>query len=130
MSTISQYFTAGEAATKIGISIDTIRRWDKKGLIRAKRNSQNARIFSIDELNRIQSRLGKDDNENRYKILKNKNKSKHSVIELFAGAGGTALGMENAGIEHVLLNEHDKHACETLRKNKPNWNVVEWDVRQ
>lgn len=130
MSTNLQYFTAGEAAIKIGISIDTIRRWDKKGLILAKRDSRNARIFSIDELNRIQSRLGKDDNENRYKILKNKNRSKYTVIELFAGAGGTALGMENAGIEHILLNEWDKHACNTLRTNRPDWNVIEGDVRE
>ncbi|PJA46991.1 DNA (cytosine-5-)-methyltransferase [Candidatus Uhrbacteria bacterium CG_4_9_14_3_um_filter_36_7] len=130
MSTISQYFTAGEAATKIGISIDTIRRWDKKGLIMAKRDTRNARIFSIDELNRIQSRLGNNNSENRYKILKNKNKSKYSVIELFAGAGGTALGMENAGIKHVLLNEWDKHACSTLRTNRPDWNVIECDVRE
>ncbi|MCC7196932.1 DNA (cytosine-5-)-methyltransferase [Candidatus Peregrinibacteria bacterium] len=130
MSTNLQYFTAGEAAIKIGISVDTIRRWDKKGLILAKRDSRNARIFSIDELNRIQSRLGKDDNENRYKILKNKSKSQYSVIELFAGAGGTALGMENAGIEHVLLNEWDKYACSTLRTNRPNWNVIEGDVRE
>ena len=124
-----QYFTAGEAAAKIGISIDTLRRWDKKGLILARRDAQNARMFSIDELKRIQSRLGRDDNKNRYKILKNKTKSAYSVIELFAGAGGTALGMENAGIQHVLLNEWDKHACRTLQLNKPDWNVVEGDVR-
>ena len=55
--------------------------------------------------------------------------SKYTAIELFAGAGGTALGMEHAGIQHMLLNEYDKHACATLRKNKPDWNVVEGDVR-
>ncbi len=129
MSFVSQYFTAGEASSKIGISIDTIRRWDKKGLIMAKRDTKNARIFSIDELKRIQNRLGKNDSKNRYKILKNKNKSKYTAIELFAGAGGTAIGMENAGIRHVLLNEWDKHACNTLRLNRPEWNVIEGDVR-
>ncbi len=46
-------------------------------------------------------------------------------IELFAGAGGLALGFEKAGVKHILLNEIDKHACATLRKNRPNWNVVE-----
>lgn len=126
----TRYFTAGEAAQNIGISIDTIRRWDKKGLVVTKRDHRNARIFSIDELKRIQSRLGNDDGKNRYKILKNKKKSNYTVIELFAGAGGTALGMENAGIEHVLLNEWDKHACATLKNNRPKWNVVEGDVRQ
>lgn len=48
--------------------------------------------------------------------------------ELFAGGGGLALGMEKAGFHHVLLNEFDHSACETLRRNRPNWNVIEGDV--
>ena len=51
-------------------------------------------------------------------------------IELFAGAGGLALGMEKAGFNHVLLNEFDKYACETLRFNRPDWNVVEGDIHE
>ena len=51
-----------------------------------------------------------------------------SCIELFAGAGGLALGFEKAGIKSTLLNEIDKYACATLRKNKPYWNVIEGDV--
>lgn len=50
-------------------------------------------------------------------------------VELFAGAGGMALGLEKAGFHNVLLNEFDKEACETLRRNKPNWNVVEGDIK-
>lgn len=49
-------------------------------------------------------------------------------IELFAGGGGLALGMHKAGFNHVLLNEFDKSACATLRKNMPHWNVVEGDI--
>lgn len=49
----------------------------------------------------------------------------YSSIELFAGAGGLALGLEKAGFKAVLLNEFDKHACATLRQNRPEWNVVE-----
>jgi DNA (cytosine-5)-methyltransferase 1 len=130
MSSTLQYLSIGEAASKIGVSIDTVRRWDKKGLIIAKRDGNNSRTFSINELFRIQSRLGKDSGKNRYKILKNTNKSNFTAIELFAGAGGTALGMENAGINHVLLNEWDKHACNTLRINRPKWNVIEGDVKE
>lgn len=49
-------------------------------------------------------------------------------IELFAGGGGLALGMQKAGFRHVLLNEFDHSACNTLRANRPQWNVVEGDV--
>ncbi|MCM1292171.1 MAG: DNA (cytosine-5-)-methyltransferase [Bacteroides sp.] len=49
-------------------------------------------------------------------------------IELFAGAGGLALGMHLAGFKHVLLNEFDKAACETLTQNMPDWNVVQGDI--
>ena len=50
-------------------------------------------------------------------------------IELFAGAGGLALGLEQAGLSCVMLNELNKAACQTLRFNRPKWNVVEGDVR-
>jgi len=45
-------------------------------------------------------------------------------IELFAGGGGMALGMERAGFLPVLLNDNDAHCIETLRINRPDWNVV------
>ncbi|MDD4271261.1 MAG: DNA (cytosine-5-)-methyltransferase [Patescibacteria group bacterium] len=125
----NQFITAGEAARQLGISIDTIRRWDKKGLIKSFRDGKNDRIFSLEEIKRIQNKTH-GDKKSKFKILKNNRMSNYTAIELFAGAGGTALGMENAGIEHVLLNEYDKHACETLRINKPNWNVVEKDIRE
>lgn len=51
-----------------------------------------------------------------------------SLVELFAGAGGLALGLEKAGFKSVLLNEKDKFACQTLRFNRPEWNVVEDDI--
>jgi DNA (cytosine-5)-methyltransferase 1 len=56
-------------------------------------------------------------------------KNKFKVVELFAGAGGLALGFEKAGLKSVLLNEIDKDSCDTLRKNRPNWNVIHDDVR-
>lgn len=49
-------------------------------------------------------------------------------IELFAGGGGLALGLEEAGIEGVAFVEFDHDACKTLRANRPNWNVIEDDV--
>jgi DNA (cytosine-5)-methyltransferase 1 len=50
-------------------------------------------------------------------------------IEICAGAGGQALGLEQAGFVHTVLVEIDPWACETLRTNRPNWNVIEGDVR-
>ena len=52
----------------------------------------------------------------------------YSVVELFAGAGGLALGLEEAGFHSSGLVELDKYACQTLRKNRPNWNVIEKDI--
>lgn len=49
-------------------------------------------------------------------------------VELFAGGGGLALGMHKAGFKHLLLNEYDKEACATLRKNMPEWNVIQGDI--
>ena len=53
---------------------------------------------------------------------------RRKCIELFAGAGGLALGLEKAGFEEIGLVEIDKTACETLRLNRPNWNVIEEDI--
>lgn len=49
-------------------------------------------------------------------------------IELFAGAGGLALGLEQAGFEEVALVEIDETACNTLKLNRPNWNVINDDI--
>jgi DNA (cytosine-5)-methyltransferase 1 len=53
---------------------------------------------------------------------------KYSVVELFAGAGGMAIGLERAGLSCVMLNEIDRNACATLRLNRPMWDVREGDI--
>lgn len=50
-------------------------------------------------------------------------------IEICAGAGGQALGLEQAGFEHVSLVELEAAACQTLMLNRRHWNVVEGDLR-
>lgn len=50
------------------------------------------------------------------------------VVEICAGAGGQALGLELAGFEHTLAVELDKHACTTLEQNRRHWDVRLGDV--
>ena len=50
-------------------------------------------------------------------------------LELCAGAGGQAVGLETAGFEHRALVENDPDCCETLRLNRPFWQVVEADIQ-
>ncbi len=71
------------------------------------------------------------------KVLRNASVVKKAVIEqsftsleICAGAGGQALGLERAGFEHIALVEIEHLACETLRQNRPEWNVVENDVKE
>lgn len=53
---------------------------------------------------------------------------KYFVLELFAGCGGLALGMEQAGFKSVGLVEIDRHCCSTLTANRPSWNVKQADI--
>lgn len=52
-----------------------------------------------------------------------------SSLEICAGAGGQALGIEQAGFDHVSLVEIEAAACQTLRLNRSHWQVTEGDLR-
>lgn len=52
-----------------------------------------------------------------------------TVVEICAGGGGQALGLDEAGFEHAAALEIDTNACATLRLNRPRWNVIEEDIR-
>ena len=53
-----------------------------------------------------------------------------TVLEICAGAGGQSYGLEIGGLEHVAAVEIDPDACKTLRVNRPNWHVLQQDVRE
>lgn len=128
---MADLMTVSDAAKTLNVSVDTIRRWEKKGLIKARRDANNYRVFDIQELRRAHEKyVGNNHAEkNRYTVHKAKRRTKYTSIELFAGAGGLALGLENAGIRHNLLVEIDKFAAATLLKNRPKWNVHCGDAR-
>lgn len=127
---MDNYVTVSEAAEVAGVSPDTIRRWNKKGLIKSKRSEQNYRLFNVDDIKKFSDKINGVNTSNNYKIYKDKVKTNYGVIELFAGTGGTALGLENAGLVHKLLVENDKNCVATLKKNKPKWKVAFEDVRK
>lgn len=126
---MNEYLSLAETAKLIGKSKETLRRWDKEGILNAVREPiSNYRMYKkID----VQQLLG--DLFDEIDVTSNSNYTEphhnYSVIELFAGAGGLAIGLEKAGLKCVALNDVDKWACQTLRENRPNWNVLEGDIK-
>ena len=62
-------------------------------------------------------------------MLKAYNNNSLNCIEICAGAGGQALGLSQAGFEHIALVEYEKEYCATLQRNRPAWNVICQDVK-
>lgn len=125
-----EYYNISEVADILSISKETLRRWDKNGKLEPVRHPMNNyRVYHRTQLHNFEeARLMF--NTLWYEELDTKPLRKYKSVELFAGAGGLALGFEKAGLEAILLNEIDKFACKTLRENRPSWNVVEGDVAQ
>lgn len=126
---MKEYISLSEAAELIGKSKETLRRWDREGKLLAIREPiSKYRIYDKAQVellfNEFISSTSSDKQTNFVEPT-----SKYSVIELFAGAGGLAIGLEKAGLNCVALNDVDKWACATLRKNRPNWNVLEGDIK-
>ena len=126
---MKEYLSLAETAELIGKSKETLRRWDKEGILNAVREPvSNYRVY---RKNDVQLLLGSLFGETPTDEVSNYNEPEHEylVLELFAGAGGLAIGMEKAGLKCAALNEIDKWACQTLRKNRPEWNVLEGDIK-
>ncbi len=126
---MSEYLTISETAKLLNKSTKTLRRWDEEGKLSAVREPMsNYRVYRKSDVETLFADfLQTDVRETVSNIVEPENEYK--VLELFAGAGGLAVGMEKAGLKCVALNEIDKHACATLRNNRPNWNVLEGDIK-
>jgi len=119
-------FSLEETSEILEVNKETLRRWDNSGKLKSIRNPiNNYRTYKKDDL--IIFEKGKiyfrENNHNLTLPTK-----KYKSIELFAGAGGLALGLEKAGIHHAMLNEIDKYAVKTLKKNRPNWKIEQGDI--
>lgn len=113
----------------VGVSRATVDAWLRSGKFVSHTDDDGYRYLNLEELMSVP--------EVAAMVYTNWNKEKltrpvgvFTSAELFAGAGGLALGMEMAGFHHLLLNEFDHNACETLRMNRPDWNVVEGDIHE
>ena len=126
---MNEYMTLSETSEYIGKSKETLRRWDKEGKLTAVREPiSNYRVYRKSDVDTLFAVFL---DENIQETISNyvEPHNEYTVLELFAGAGGLAVGMEKAGLKCVALNEIDKWACNTLRKNRPNWNVLEGDIK-
>lgn len=124
----AEYYSIAQAADILGVTKETLRRWDENGTMVAQRlESNNYRVYHKSQLEFFENTQHMFKNAWDAEYVTKPNRG-YKLLELFAGGGGLAIGMERAGFESVLLNELDKHACNTLRKNRPDWNVVEGDI--
>lgn len=127
---VPDYYSIAQVADILSISKETLRRWDKNGSLKPQRHpNNNYRVYHRSQLEHFEQAQLLFNSHWDEELTSNPIRS-YKLIELFAGTGGLALGMEKAGFESVLLNEVDKHACNTLRKNRPEWNVIEGDISQ
>ncbi|GGH18087.1 DNA (cytosine-5-)-methyltransferase [Sphingobacterium alkalisoli] len=124
---MKDYLTIAEFADKVGKSTETLRRWDREGKLIAMREPiSNYRIYRKEQLQMFENIQMIDNKKLDIEISPIR---PYRVLELFAGAGGLAIGLEKAGLKCVALNEIDHWAAETLRTNRPHWDVIEDDIK-
>lgn len=125
---MDNYFSLETVADVLSKSKFTIESWQRSGKLIPELNPSKynkpyslKQLLIFDEFRDLFS--SKWNLEEKIKPLKD-----YHLIELFAGAGGLALGLEMADFKSILLNEKEKVACNTLKTNRPNWNVVNDDI--
>jgi DNA (cytosine-5)-methyltransferase 1 len=129
MNSISNNTIDAELLADItSVSKSTLLKWEKNGRLKPFICTDGKKKYQVDQLTsfkEIREMLDSTWDEE----IQIKPTRPFSSIELFAGAGGLAIGLEKAGFSAIALNELDKHACNTLRNNRPEWNVLEGDIR-
>ncbi len=121
------FLSVNNLADIMSTSLATAQKWGESGVYPYHVNEKGKPGFYMEELTAVepikQMLETHWEEEKQVKPLRD-----YSSVELFAGAGGLALGMHKAGFRHVLLNEMDALACRTLRRNHPEWNILEVDI--
>lgn len=121
-------YSVAQVADMLGVSKETLRRWDNSGKLPSLRHPiNNYRFYNKEQLRQFEELHFIFDDSQRLTVNA---AYPYRTIELFAGAGGLACGLEKAGLDTVLLNELDKNACDTLKANRTHWNVQCGDIAQ
>ena len=120
------YFTKEIVADMLSTSKSTVSSWIRKNKLKSIKPNGKILIHR-DELKRFNKLAFLF---NKKKTKNPKPKKKYTVVELFAGCGGLALGFEEAGLNCLFANDIDRDSCKTLRENRPNWNVLNRDIHQ
>ncbi|MBU5257121.1 DNA (cytosine-5-)-methyltransferase [Tissierella praeacuta] len=116
--------TQTELADKLGISKNQL-----SAMLSEKYNPLKARVAELcDVLNIKPNEILDYEKEDVVVNFAEINEEEVTAIEVFTGAGGLALGLEQAGIHTVQFVEIDKFCCETLKQNRPEWNVINEDI--
>lgn len=125
---MKEQYSLSEVANLLSVSKETLNRWNNNGKLIANHNPitedkfyKKGQLKIFEELSFL---FDQEENSNYTTPIQ-----KFTSIELFAGAGGLAIGFEQAGIHCLALNEIDHWAAETLKTNRPQWNVIEDDIR-
>ncbi len=125
MTTIS----ATNFADIMGVSKATIKKWEDNGRIAIHKGADGVYLYVKDLIDKF-SDIREMEDSHWVEEMQTTPLREYTSIELFAGAGGLALGLEKAGFKHLLLNEIDHNACMTLVRNRPEWNVAEGDIHK
>jgi DNA (cytosine-5)-methyltransferase 1 len=121
------FYTIAQVADILSVSKETLRRWDNNGTLIPQRADNNYRLYHRSQLEQFEQAQSLFNSTWEEELTITPTRT-YKLLELFAGAGGLAIGMEQAGFDSVLLKEIDKHACNTLKFNRPNWHIVEGDI--
>lgn len=109
--------TVSQAARALGRSITTLRRYDRRGILRARRDpANNYRYYTEDDVARFRqlTEAGRDQRE----LAELAQEVEYRFIDLFAGVGGLRLGFRDVGKGHCLFSsEIDRFACRTYEAN-------------
>ncbi|MGL4981380.1 MAG: DNA cytosine methyltransferase [Treponemataceae bacterium] len=116
-----------EVSNLLDVPLHRLKTWAKNGKL-PPTEEMGIKKYSVESLSKFT--IASDILSSKWNdFIRIKPKKEYTSIELFAGAGGMALGMEKAGLKHILLNELEINSCNTLRFNRPHWNVLEEDIK-